>query len=343
MYPTGEEPAWPAINTKHPSDILVSVVVPTYRRPELLRRCLTELCAQTLDRTRYELVVVDDGLDDATRREVLGWAEAGTRPIIRYLTSPAPRSGPAVARNIGWRAARGGIIAFTDDDCRPLPEWLEAGCAAFADSAVSGAWGRIVVPIPDEPTDYERNTAGLEDAPCATANCFYRKTALHAVGGFDERFTAAWQEDSDLQFALLEARHQLVEVPDAVVVHPVRPASWGISIRQQRNNLFNALLFKKHPALYRLWIQASPPWHYYANAAALLGAAAGWTVESLWLLGPSLMVWTASVGQFCAKRLKSTSRRAAHVAEMVVTSALIPPVAVYWRLRGAIKYRVAFL
>lgn len=324
------------------SNVLVSVVVPTYRRPQLLSRCLRALCEQTLEPTRYELLIVDDGRDEETRSTVMTFARRRRQPAMRYLTSPRAQSGPAVARNIGWKAARGAVIAFTDDDCHPLPEWLEAGSAPFTDAAVSGAWGRIIVPLPPDPTDYERNTAGLEQAPCATANCFYRRDALQAVGGFDERFTAAWQEDSDLQFALLERRHKLVEAADAVVVHPVRPARWGISVHQQRNNLFNALLFKKHPALYRAWIQASPPWHYYANAVALVGTAAGWTLESLWLLAPALAVWIASVGQFCAKRLRSTSRQAKHIAEMIVTSALIPPVAIYWRLRGAIKYRVAF-
>jgi glycosyltransferase involved in cell wall biosynthesis len=327
---------------RQPAHPLVSVVVPTYRRPELLRRCLTALHAQTLPPDRYEIVVVDDGLDGDTRREVESWNHATGGPAIRYLTSPAPQRGPAAARNIGWRAARGEIIAFTDDDCHPLREWLEAGVAPFRDRALSGAWGRIVVPISPDPTDYERNTAGLEQAPCATANCFYRKSALEAVGGFDERFTMAWREDSDLQFALLERRHTLAPVPEAVVVHPVRPAPWGISLRQQRNNLFNALLFKKHPALYRRLIQRSPPWHYYANAGALLAAAVGWSLGWTWLLGPSLVLWLGGVAQFCAKRLRHTSRRAAHVGEMLLTSACIPPVAIYWRIRGAIKYRVAF-
>lgn len=321
----------------------VSVVVPTYRRPGLLHQCLTALCHQTMPPSRYEIVVVDDGLDTETIREVESWQAAPGVPQIRYLTTPASQSGPAVARNIGWRTAQSGIIAFTDDDCLPASEWLSAGVAALDDPDVSGVWGRIVVPIPNDPTDYERNTAGLEEAPCATANCFYRTAALSAVGGFDERFKAAWREDSDLQFALMESGHHIVEVREAVVVHPVRPAIWGVSILQQRNNVYNALLFKKHPSLYRRLIQDSPPWHYYINALALVigtvGLLLGWT----WVVGPALAVWAINVAQFCAHRLEHTSRRAMHIVEMVVTSALIPPVAVYWRLRGAIKYRVAFL
>ena len=137
-----------------------------------------------------------------------------------------------------------------------------------------GVCGRIIVPLPPAPTDYERDAAGLETAEFATANCFYRREALEAVGGFDERFTAAWREDTDLFFALLE-RGDRARAPEAVVIHPVRPARWGISIRQQRKSMFNALLFKKHPALYRERIQASPPLHYYGIVGALLVALVG--------------------------------------------------------------------
>lgn len=323
------------------ASIRVSVVVPTYRRPALLRRCMTALHAQSLDPARYEILVVDDGHDqDGTKAAV---QEADLLPVVRCLRTPRPRSGPALARNIGWRAATGAVIAFTDDDCVPASQWLEKGLMAFHDPRVAGASGRIVVPLTADPTDYERTTAGLERAPFATANCFYRAQALELVGGFDERFTAAWREDSDVQFALMERGALLVVVPEAVVVHPVRPASWGISVRQQRNNMFNALLFKKHRDLYRRCIQPSAPWRYYANAAALAGTAVGWSLESLWLVGPLLAWWLADVWRFALRRLRHTSRRARHVAEMLVTSAVIPPLAVYWRLRGALRYRVLFL
>jgi GT2 family glycosyltransferase len=111
-------------------------------------------------------------------------------------------------RRAQHRLARGAIIAFTDDDCIPDPGWLSAGASAFA-PGVAGVDGTIVVPLPDRPTDYERDAAGLTGAEFATANCFYRREVLAAVGGFDERFTAAWREDSDLFFTLRERGYQL--------------------------------------------------------------------------------------------------------------------------------------
>jgi glycosyltransferase involved in cell wall biosynthesis len=322
--------------------IRLSVVIPTYRRPDLLKRCLSALAAQTLDPRLYEVVVVDDGASLGTWKTVRAVAAAAPIPAIRYFAAPS-RKGPAAARNLGWRAARGGIIAFTDDDCIPCSDWLAEGYAMFHDPAVSGSWGRIVVPLPEQPTDHDLNTKGLERSPCATANCFYTQPALASVGGFDERFTAAWREDSDLQFTLLERGGRLLPCEQAVVVHPTRPASWGISLRQQRNNVFNALLFKKHPGLYRT-LQPHPPWRYYATVAALSIAVGGTAVapSPLWALGGAA-IWTGLTADFCRRRLKQTTRHPRHVAEMAITSALIPPSAIFWRLFGALRYRTLFL
>ena len=178
---------------------LISVVVPTYKRPELLNRCLAALCSQTMNPSEYEIVVVDDGPTENTKHIVLAWS-LRSGPRMRYLANEG-RHGPAAARNKGWRAAHGELIAFTDDDCVPAPDWLAIGSAVFEDPTVHGISGRIIVPIPSIPTDYEQTVAGLEHGPFATANCWYRRSALASVGGFDERFTVAWREDTDLEFA----------------------------------------------------------------------------------------------------------------------------------------------
>lgn len=319
---------------------LVSVVVPTCARDHLLARCLVALDAQEMPAETYEVIVVDDARREATRRLVERWAER-SRAEVRYIALEE-RRGPAAARNAGWRAARGAVIAFTDDDCVPSPRWLWCGVLALTCGA-DGAYGPIRVPLPHAPTDYERDASGLERSAFATANCFYRRRALAEVGGFDERFTTAWREDSDLYLELLERRRPLAYARDAVVVHPVRRARWGVSLRQQRKSMFNALLYKKHGTLYREHVQASPPWRYYgivgALVASLAAAAASHVGGALALLG----AWALLTASFCAQRLRDTSRAPSHVAEMIVTSALIPPLAVFWRLRGAVRFRVMFL
>ena len=360
--------------------VRVSVVVPTYKRPELLSRCLQALLSQDFDPSAYEVIVVDDAADETTRRLVEAWSReavacaylpgldlrqpvsavnapieaAGAQvqvrgswallaylPRLRYIPA-ARRRGPAAARNCGWQAASGEFIAFTDDDCIPVPNWLKEGVRAL-ESGAQGASGRVIVPLPPEPTDYERDAAGLSRSVFVTANSFYQRSALALAGGFDETFTLPWREDSDLYFRLRKLGCELIEVPGAVVVHPLRPAAWGVSLRQQRKSMFNALLYKKHPDLYRRTIQLNPPWHYYTAVASLGFAliAALFRSPTLALFG--LYAWTGLTLGICARRLQRTSHRLNHLVEMLVTSALIPPLSVYWRLRGAVKFRVFFL
>src|SRR5690606_38106253 len=170
---------------EHGVSLLVSVVVPTYRRPGLLARCLAALAAQDFDPNAYEVIVVDDEPSEATDRVVRLHAErfaldrdtsrvrpgappaasaaqleaSQSGPRIRYLAMPR-NSGPAAARNLGWRAAEAPVIAFTDDDCLPQPGWLREGLAALGDAA--GATGRIEVPRSERPTDVEAMPARLE-------------------------------------------------------------------------------------------------------------------------------------------------------------------------------------
>jgi hypothetical protein len=166
---------------------------------------------------------------------------------------------------------------------------------------------------------------------------------LERLGGFDERFERAWREDSDLYFRLLAAGARVVRAQNAVVVHPIRPARWGVSLAQQRKVFFDALLFKKHPTLYRERVRPHARWDYYAAVAALavcaMAAAAGATGVAV----AAGAVWLALTARFCAARLARTSKRAPHVAEMIVTSAAIPALATFWRLAGALKFRVLFL
>ncbi len=324
----------------------VSVVVPTFKRPDLLEKCLTALLAQDFAPTDYEIIIVDDAACDETRQQV----ECRAKHVeccghtIRYIPVMDIRSprGPATARNRGWRAARSEIIAFTDDDCIPERNWLKAGVAVLAGGTI-GASGRIIVPLPHTPTDYEYNASHLEQSEFATANCFYRRCALILVGGFDERFTAPWREDSDLFFTLLNRNCIFTSVPAAVVIHPVRSARWGISLHQQRKSMFNALLYKKHPVLYKQKLQATPPWHYYGIVGALLVMLVGILKRSRPVAFAGLCGWLYLTARFCIQRLRQTSRSPLHIVEMIVTSILIPPLAIFWRLRGAIKFRMFFL
>jgi GT2 family glycosyltransferase len=322
----------------------LSVVVPTCGRVELLDRCLAALLCQTLTARHYEIIVVDDHPTVRTRQLVAQWrtrvAGAGPAPVISYLANAGPH-GPAAARNRGWRSARAPLIAFTDDDTVPAPDWLQQGLAGFDDS-VDALCGRVEMPLGPAPTDYERDAQQLESAEFVTANCFCRKSVLAALEGFDERFLLAWREDSDLHFRLLARGARIVRAPAALVVHPVRPAPWGVSLLQVRKIAFDALLYKKHPRLYREKIRATPRWDYYAIVGAMLLALCGAAFGSAMLAAAGAAAWCVLTLALLRRRLRGTSRRLAHIAEMAVTSALIPPLAVFWRIAGAVRFRVPF-
>ncbi|GLV56123.1 glycosyl transferase [Dictyobacter sp. S3.2.2.5] len=320
----------------------VSIVVPTYNRPAALERCLEALLLQRHPDFCYDILIVDNAVSLQTRQQVERWKRCGEQAgvCIHYLSTA--RRGPAAARNVGWRQSTARIIAFTDDDCLPDPGWLQAGRAAFTED-VEAVTGRIVVPMPENPSDYECSTAQLENSEFATANCFYLRSSLESVGGFDERFTAAWREDSDLFFALLEKKRRWTYEPEAIVIHPVRPGKWGVSIQQQRKSMFNALLYKKHPQLYRNRIQAQPPWHYYRILGTYVFFMHGLLRRSKRQAVVGIGLWLWFTSQFCLRRLRNTNHRPEHVAEMIVTSVLIPPLSIFWRLRGALKFRIPFL
>jgi len=313
---------------------LISVVIPTHLRPALLQRCLDALAQQTIDPAVWELIVVDDAHADATRLQMRKFAERmGGAPRVLYLR-PNGKRGPAAARNAGWGAARGEVIAFTDDDTIPDRDWLRQGLHAMAHGAAAMR-GRVDVPA---------QTPAIEPAEFATANCFVRRSALLEVGGFDERFHRAWREDSDLHFKLLRHYGPVPLAPMAAVQHPVvRDVPWSVSLKQQANAMFDALLFKKHPQLYRVKMgRVHAPPNYYAIVFGTLAAViAGFADEPGWVAVFTALV-IGFVADFTHHRLEGTPRDPRRVAEMLATSFAIPFLSLYWRLAGAVRFRVPF-
>jgi cellulose synthase/poly-beta-1,6-N-acetylglucosamine synthase-like glycosyltransferase len=353
--------------------IHVSVVLPANKRPELLARCLSALIAQDYDPAKYEIIVADESACEETRQLVESLAahkiayftmsqgdnqrqerarqmhhsqeplSVGVRdtPAVHYLSVPQ-KAGPAAARNHGWKAARGEIIAFIHDDCIPSSGWLRCGCRAFEKGA-EGVSGQVIVPVSNPPTDYELSRVELEEEDFAGANCFYKRSLLEELGGFDERFTIACQEDSDLFFSLLEKGRRLATAPEAIVFHPPGRVPWGASLRQQRKNMFKVLLFKKHPALYRKLQEIRLPGIYYLNVFLLLIAVGALLLQNQDFALVSGVLWLMLTLFLSLQRLEKTTHRASHVLEMILTSALIPPLALFWRMLGMLKYRVLFL
>lgn len=320
--------------TKDPQ---ISVVIPTYRRPELITKCLKALQRQTFDGLLFEIIVVHDGPGAITEKKI-----TRSFPNVRYY-SLKEKKGPAAARNYGWLIARGNLIAFTDDDCLPNKNWLKEVWSSYNGEEEIAFAGKVEVPLPEFPTDFELNTARLAEAGFITANCICTKSALLKVGGFDERFRMAWREDSDLEFKLLSENITVKRLDNALVVHPVRKAPWGISIKEQKKGMFNALLYKKFPFLYRQKIGETPPSSYYVMIMLFCGVIYGLTTGQTYIMKISITGYSVLFLWLTFKRLKYTSRKIGHITEMLVTSMIIPFVSVYWQWYGAVKYRVLFI
>ncbi|MGW0197852.1 glycosyltransferase family 2 protein [Nonomuraea sp. NPDC003201] len=279
-------------------------------------------------------------------------ADAIPKDVPVIVVADTERRGPAAARNKGWRQARTPWVVFLDDDVVPAEGWLEAVIKDLAElpEDVGGSQGRIHVPLPEgrRPTDAERNTAALASAEWITADMAYRRTALEKVGGFDERFPRAYREDADLALRVMAAGFRLVK-GERVTRHPVRDDGFWASVRFQRGNADDALMRRIHGPGWRSRIGAGGLLPRHAVTAALglsavaIGLAAavmrpgGRTGKGAALLAAT--GWAALTARFAWERVAPGPRTPAEMIKMVVTSAIIPPVACLHRLRGELRER----
>ncbi|MGH2759616.1 MAG: glycosyltransferase family 2 protein [Actinomycetota bacterium] len=207
----------------------VSVVVSTYQRASALAALIAALERQTYPIEDVEVVIVDNGSTDGTGDVLKGLARRSTlhiRPIRLEVND-----GSSGGRNAGWRASTGHVVAFTDDDCLPEPDWLKAGLAAMDDDVIL-VQGR---------TEPQRKVRALErgagsarpDGLYPTCNVFYRGRVLEETGGFDRTdgtrlgfrpgsFGSGYGFGEDTLLAWRVARgRKAVFAPDAVVWHAV--------------------------------------------------------------------------------------------------------------------------
>jgi glycosyltransferase involved in cell wall biosynthesis len=124
---------------RHGLPLAITVIVPSYRRPEELKRCLAAIDCQT--RRADEVVVVLREEDDPSRKVV---AATGCNVPVRIVSVREP--GVVAALNTGLRSSRGDVVVFTDDDAAPRPDWLERMVARYQeDPCVGGVGGRDVI------------------------------------------------------------------------------------------------------------------------------------------------------------------------------------------------------
>jgi histidinol-phosphate phosphatase family protein len=313
----------------------IDVVVPTIGRGSLTP-LLDALAAQVDLLLPERVVLVDDRRSPAPPLLPAGPPAA----LADRLTVVAGGGGgPAAARNAGWHAGGADWVAFLDDDVIPETGWAAAlrRDVGFVPPWVGATQGTLAVPLTSgrRPTDWERNVRGLETARWATADMAYRRASLVAAGGFDERFPRAYREDADLGLRVTELGWSIVR-GERRVLHPVRPAGPGVSLRLQAGNQDDVLMRALHGRDWRRRCGAPAGRRRRHVTTTLAGATA---MSALAARRPRLALapaaaWLAGTAELARARIAPGPRDAREVITMLATSAVMPPLATWHTLRG---------
>jgi GT2 family glycosyltransferase len=228
----------------------VSVVVPSHGRPLRLRWLLNALESQTLERSRFEVIVVHD-YDDQDSESIIGRHPLTAAGVIRQIRIEPGTGSPSRQRNLGWRGATAPLIAFTDDDCRPDPEWL----ATLREAAVDQPGAILQGTTRPDPLETDvfaapHHRSLYVDPPdtfAQTCNIAYPRAALQSAGGFDERIDAG--DDTDLGLRVRATGARLVPVPGALMFHAVESFSLPAAIRVNRKWQDLPYVLRRHPQL----------------------------------------------------------------------------------------------
>jgi len=208
---------------------MISVVIPTCDRTELLAECLQKLGGAA------EVIVSDDGQSAATRQLV-----SVRFPKVRW--SQGPRRGPAANRNHGARHASGEWLAFIDDDCVPDPTWLqEIARVSTSSDVVEGktlCLNRTGHPL----EEVVENVTGDLLWSC---NLAIRRDLFERLGGFDEDFLEAGGEDLEFAWRIRQMKLKVRYVPEAVVFHPARRLTLGRWINRAFQSRWHLLYLLK--------------------------------------------------------------------------------------------------
>jgi len=291
--------------------IEVSVVVASHARHLRLRWLLNALEEQTFTGS-WEAIVVHD-YDASTAERVIARHPLGDDGRLRHIAIEPGTGSPARQRNIGWRAARGDLVAFTDDDCRPDPEWLACLVAAARErlgEVVQGATRPDPLEARVQAAPHVR-TMRIEpvNAFRQTCNILYPRELLDQLEGFDER--AITGEDVDLSLRAQARGTHISAAPEALVYHAIEAHTLPGIVRQNLKWRHLAYLAKQHPEL-RSEFRFGVFWdsEHMRITAAAVGLVAGRRFPALYALA------VPYVRHASRRRGDGWSRRALATAEI---------------------------
>jgi GT2 family glycosyltransferase len=225
----------------------ISIIIPTFNGAFRIGNCLDALLKQTAGRDAKILVVNDGSTDDT--------AEVAGRYVgVRVITQA--NAGPAAARNRGALEAKGTIILFTDDDCVPMGDWLDAMLAPFDDPEVVGVKGvyrthqkRLTarfVQIEYEDR-YRMMARQLSIDFIDTYSAAFRRDRFLEMGGYDTSFPVACAEDIELSYRMSARGWKMIFAPAAVVYHTHPETIWRYLKKKYKFAFWRVLAVRKNP------------------------------------------------------------------------------------------------
>ncbi len=243
-----------------------SIVIPTYDRLPILKKCLKALETQRIPAgsviSGYEIVLVDDGSSDGT----LEWLQASAVDFPHVKSYLQDHQGPAAARNLGVEKATGDTIIFIDSDLVVTENFLTAHAQALtaANSDRIFTYGRVINTCNfDAPTSEPYKLTDFSAAYFATGNVAIARRWLDEAGLFDPRFQLYGWEDLELGVRLKQLGLKLIKCADAVGYHWHPPFALAqipnlIDKEIQRGRM-GVLFYQKHPTWdVRMMIQMTP-------------------------------------------------------------------------------------
>ena len=222
-------------------------MIPTFNGSSRIGNCLDALVGQVAGRDA-EILVVDDGSTDDTAGVVERY------PGVRLFSQG--NAGPATARNRGAIEARGAIILFTDDDCVPMPDWLDAMLEPFKNPAVVATKGiyrtcqqRLTARfVQIEYEDRYRLMAGLDCIDFVdTYSAAFRRDRFLEMSGYDDSFPVACAEDIELSYRMSARGWKMKFAPAAIVYHTHPDGFWRYLKKKYKFAFWRVLAVRKNP------------------------------------------------------------------------------------------------
>ena len=237
--------------------MFISVVIPTYNRLPILKKCLLALENQKLKDSKisgYEVVLVDDGSTDKT----LEWVAENQQQLAHIITYQQNHQGAAAARNLGVEKARGDTIVFIDSDLVVTENFLQA----HADALIAGekklksdrlfTYGWVINTNNfDNPISEPYKITDFSAAYFATGNVAISRKWLEEAGLFDTGFQLYGWEDLELGVRLKKLNLKLIKCPEAVGYHWHPPFDLSqipkMIDREMQRGRMGIIFYQKHP------------------------------------------------------------------------------------------------